>query len=133
VTTTEARWFQFFLRTIGSASLLAVFAVFLPYETMNATHQWLGMGKLPDAPIVGYLARSTSAFYAILGGLLWLASFDLPRHRLLLGYIGGALAVLGVVLFGVDIIEGLPGYWIAIEGPADTLFGLTIYLWSRRI
>jgi hypothetical protein len=28
-------------------------------------------------PVVGSLARSTSAFYAMLGGLFWIISFDL--------------------------------------------------------
>ena len=46
---------------------------------MVAMHADLGLGRLPDAPIVGYLARSTSAFYAIEGGLFWVVSIDLVR------------------------------------------------------
>ena len=33
----------------------------VPYSWMDAIHQGLGMGKLPDAPIVGYLVRSGHA------------------------------------------------------------------------
>jgi hypothetical protein len=56
--------------------LSAAFFVAAPYSWMNAIHQWLGLGVLPDAPVAGYLARSTSAFYAMLGGLLWVLLFD---------------------------------------------------------
>ena len=58
------------LRITGCVSLLAAIFVFVPYSWMNAIHQQLGMGELPSNPVVGYLARSTSAFYALLGGLL---------------------------------------------------------------
>ena len=64
------RSFKLFLRVVGTVALLAVVAVVMPYSWMDAVHQRLGMGKLPPEPIVGYLARSTSAFYAMLGGLL---------------------------------------------------------------
>ena len=79
---------RFILRWEGSISLLALFAVVMPYSSMDATHQWLGLGKLPDQPIVGYLARSLSASYALLGGLLWFLSFDVHRHRPTLCFLG---------------------------------------------
>ena len=37
---------------------------------MAACHEAMGLGPFPDAPIVEYLARSVSAYYAMLGGLL---------------------------------------------------------------
>jgi len=65
---------KLFLRLIGSAALLALIFVAAPHAWMDAIHAQMGMGQLPDAPVVGYLARSTSAFYALLGGLLWVVS-----------------------------------------------------------
>ena len=59
--------FKLFLRISGAVSLFALIGVFMPYSWMNVTHQWLGMGTLPSEPIVGYLARSTSAFYTFFG------------------------------------------------------------------
>ncbi len=124
---------KWLLRVVGSASLLAVFAVAMPYEWMNAIHRTLGMGELPNAPVVGYLARSTSAFYAMHGALFWFLSFDVQRHRSVLLFLGWALAALGVTLLAVDVFEGLPLYWTAVEGPIDTLFGLLIlYLAPTR-
>lgn len=111
------------LRGVGSVAALAAFCVALPYAWMNGVHQWLGMGTLPTAPIVGYLARSTSAFYALLGGLLWVVSLDLPRYRPLLRPIGAGILLLGAVLLVVDHVEGLPSWWQAGEGPFDMLCG----------
>ena len=105
----------------------------MPYSWMNAIHQRLGMGELPSEPIVGYLARSTSRFYALFGGLLWVVSFDLYRHRPVLCYLGAAIAFFGAVLFAVDIIEGLPLYWILFEGPLNAAFGVLIFVCNRRL
>jgi hypothetical protein len=129
----QERLLKLFLRIIGTASLLAVAAVVMPYAWMNAVHEWLGMGELPSEPIVGYLARSTSAFYALLGGLLWVVSFDPQRHRLVLHYLGTAIILFGATLLVVDIVEGLPLYWSVIEGPLNAAFGVCILILSRRL
>ena len=100
---------------------------------MDATHRWLGMGILPAEPIEGYLARSTSAFYAFFGGLLLLVSFDLQRYRGLLIYIGLMHIIFGVLLLAVDLIEGLPLFWSFTEGPAVIIFGVIILALSCRI
>lgn len=121
------------LRIIGSSSLLALIFVAVPYSWMNSIHADLGMGPLPDAPVVGYLARSTSAFYALLGGLLWVSSFDLQRHRRILIYLGAASACFGLVLLLVDWGEGMPWFWTAWEGPFVMVFGLAILILSRRL
>ena len=131
--TRSERALQLFLRAIGSVALLAIFAVFMPYSWMNAVHRWLGMGTLPNDPIVGYLARSTSIFYALLGGLFWVLSFDLPRHRLVLGYLGVVVVLFGVVLTGVDLLEGMPLFWTVGEGPVNMVFGIVILMLRRDV
>ena len=122
---------RLFLRAVGAVAALAAFCAVMPYSWMNATHQFLGMGVLPDKPVVGYLARSTSAFYALFGGLFWVLSFNLVRYRPVLLYMGAATVALGLLLCGVDRVEGLPLFWRAVEGPIDTAFGLII-LWLLR-
>ena len=57
------------LRILGVLALFAVVAVFMPMSWMVATHRWLGLGEMPTGPVVEYLARSLSAFYAIMGAL----------------------------------------------------------------
>lgn len=122
------RWF---LRVIGTGSLSALLFVPAPYACMNGIHGLLGMGVLPDAPVVGYLARSTSAFYGLTGGLLWLVSFDTQRYRPVIAYLGAGFVALGLSLAAIDWIEGLPLFWRVAEGPIDALFGVAI-LWLNR-
>jgi hypothetical protein len=131
--TNQKRFIKLFLRIMGSVSGLAVFAAVMPYCWMDAIHQWLGMGKLPDEPIVGYLARSTSAFYALLGGLLWTVSFRLHRNRLVLRYLGVAMVLFGIALFVVDLVEGMPLFWKICEGPISVIFGVVILWFSHRV
>ena len=129
----QERLFKLVLRIVGSAALLAIVAVVMPSSWMDAIHQWLGMGRLPAEPIVGYLARSTSAFYALLGGLLWVLSFDLHRYRPVLIYISAAIIFFGTALFAVDLLEGMPLWWSFGEGPFNTAFGVVILVLSYRL
>ncbi len=124
---------RLFLRIIGTAGLFAIVAVAMPYSWMNTIHEWLGMGELPSEPVVGYLARSTSAFYALLGGLFWVVSFDLKRHRLVLCYLGIVIVIFGAVLFIIDLLEGMPLSWSLTEGPFNLIFGVVILILSYRI
>jgi len=131
--TKEEQFFKLFLRIIGTTALFAIIAVIMPDSWMNAVHQWLGMGELPYEPVVGYLARSTSAFYAILGGLFWVVSFDLHRHKLVLCYLGIVVVIFGAALFVIDLLEGMPLYWSYTEGPFNVGFGIVILVLSYRI
>jgi hypothetical protein len=114
---------RFVLRWEGSVTLLALVAVVMPYSWMDATHQWLGLGRLPDQPIVGYLTRSLSALYALLGGLLWALSFDLQRHRPTICFLGVAIVIFGAMLTAIDWVEGLPLWWRVWEGPWVMVMG----------
>jgi len=131
--TRQERFLKLIIRILGTGSATAAFFVVVPYTWMNAIHQWLGLGRLPDTPVVGYLARSTSAFYALLGGLLWVVSFDLHRHLLVLRYLGAAIVLFGVTLFAVDWVEGLPAYWRWWEGAIDVGYGILVLLLALRI
>ena len=128
---TRDRFLTLFLRVVGSASGSAALCAVMPLRSMDAVHRALGMGPLPSGPVVEYLARSTSAFYALLGALLWTASLDLPRYRPLVRYLGLAFIVLGILLFWTDFSAGLPWFWRAAEGPIDAFFGLVL-VWAGR-
>ena len=127
------RVLRFMLRYIGAVSILALVAVFMPYAWMNAIHQYLGMGALPSEPIVGYLARSLSLFYALMGGLLVICSFDVVRYRKVICFLGAAFACFGIVMWFVDFLEGMPDYWKHLEGPMVIVFGVVILLAALRL
>jgi surface polysaccharide O-acyltransferase-like enzyme len=119
------------MRIVGSVTLLATVAVFMPRSWMAACHAWLGMGAFPDAPVVEYLARSLSAFYAVLGGLLWVASADPRRHSRVITYLALTGVVFAALIFLIDLQIGLPAFWTWCEGPIVLILGVAI-LWLQR-
>jgi hypothetical protein len=117
------------LRLLGASALGAVVAVVLPLRWMHAIHGWLGLGAMPSAPIVEYLARSVSGFYVLFGVLCLIIAADLPRYRPLARFLGGALALFGLAFLVIDPLAGLPLWWTLVEGPPGiVLGGLLLYL-----
>ncbi len=117
-----------FLR--GSALILlgALLASFFPHAWMQTIHQLMGLGDLPDTPMVQYLARSVAALYAQLGLFYWFVSYDVPRYARLLRFSAWVKFAFGMLVLGVDVFVGMPGFWIAIEGPFILTWSLTLRL-----
>ena len=131
-TNAHERYLRLILRIIGVSSLFAIPFIFVPFETMFAIHAELNMGDLPNTPIVNYLARSTSALYAIVGGLMVVVSFDLQRNRAVIAYIGRAFILFGMALLLVDWQYGMPLSWTLWEGPFIVVVGSIIaYLGAK--
>lgn len=126
-------YLKLILRIFGTSSFFALIFVAAPYSWMDSIHALLGMGTLSNQPVVGYLARSTSAFYTILGGLFWVISFDLSRHKKILSYLGITITLFGVALLIIDWTEGMPLFWKVWEGPVIIAFGLLIFNLNRKI
>lgn len=119
------------LRIMGVSAFLAIFAVFFPYAWMNACHEHMGLGKLPDEPIVSYLSRSLSTFYAMHGVLTLFLSSDIRRYRPLIALWGFVMTTIGAFLLGIDLVSGMPLNWTWSEGPPTMVIGLTV-LWLQR-
>ena len=115
---------RIFLRFQGFWLLVAVGAVVMPAAWMDQIHQWLGLGSLPEEPIVGYLARSTSALYAIHGAVTLFVTFDLNRYRPLVGLIIALNFFVGIAILAIDIAVGMPWWWSMSEGPGISVFAL---------
>jgi hypothetical protein len=121
----------FLLRFFGVSALFALVAVVLPFSWMAATHRWLGLGEMPAAPVVEYLARSLSAFYALFGALCLMVASDLQRYRPLARFFGVAFAVMGVAALGIDLAAGMPWWWSASEGPFGVVVGGMLFFLAR--
>ena len=113
---------------LGIPGLFALVAVFMPLSWMVATHRWLGLGEMPTAPVVEYLARSVSAFYALFGALCLVVATDLERYRPLVRFLGAVFALMSVVLLGVDLAVGMPWWWSASEGPGGVVLGALMFV-----
>ena len=116
---------------LGIGSLFALVPVVMPWSWMAATHRWLGLGEMPTGPVVEYLARSLSAFYALVGALCLVMVSDLDRYRPLVRFFGVCLALLGMVFTGVDLAAGMPWWWTALEGPGAVPVGALVYFLAR--
>jgi hypothetical protein len=114
------------LRFLGVTSLFALVAVFMPFSWMASTHRWLGLGEIPTAKIVEYLARWVSAFYGFFGALCLILSADLERYRSVIRFLGIALAAMSIVATGVDLTLEMPWWWTAFEGPPGVAIGCLI-------
>jgi hypothetical protein len=121
------------LRVTAGMMLLALPAALLPSEWMRDIHRWLGLGEIPDAPIVFYLARSLSLFYAFLGFLLLYLSGDVRRHAPLLRVVALACLPFGLGFLVLDVTVGLPLWWTLSEGPFVIVFAAVVLRLLRRI
>jgi hypothetical protein len=119
------------LRFVGVGALFALVAVFMPLSWMAATHHWLGLGEMPTGPVVEYLARTLSAFYAVMGALCLVVAADLERYRPLVRFLGVVVALLSIVFLGVDLSAGMPWWWTASEGPGGVVFGALLFVLAR--
>src|SRR6516225_6886500 len=119
------------LRAFGCLDLLALVAVMMPERWMAAGHQWAGLGPLPEGPLVGYLARSSSALYALHGATVLFVSFDIRRYWRLITFLAAIALIHGVIMLGIDLAEGMPKWWTAIEGPCFAATGTIVLLLQR--
>jgi hypothetical protein len=119
------------LRAVGFLDFLAIIAVVMPWHWMAVAHKFIGLGVIPEGPIVGYLARSASALYALHGAIVLFISFDVSRYERLIRFMAVAALVHGTVILGIDMAERLPALWRYGEGPAFAATGVLV-LWLQR-
>jgi len=120
------------LRLTGFVMLTAIVPAVMPFAWMDDIHRLLGMGDLPNAPIVNYLTRSLSAMYAMHGALLMFFSIDVRRYVTAVKFMAALAVLFGAGILAIDIIAGMPPAWTIGEGPfVIVLGGLLLWLSSR--
>ncbi len=116
------------LRVSGVLMLLALVAVVLPQDAMNASNRALFGEDLPDSHLVRYLTRSVSLLYAAQGAITLYLSFHVRRYLSLLVVQAWVAAVFGMSMLLLDLRIGMPTFWVLIEGPWILLLSLSV-LW----
>lgn len=114
------------IRFLGAIDLLAVTAVVMPRAWIEVAHASCGLGPLPDGPTIGYLARSASALYALHGVLVLYMSLDVPRYWDMIRVFASLAVFHGFIMFGIDLAEGMPTWWTAVEGPSFAATGAIV-------
>jgi hypothetical protein len=120
------------LRLAGVGTASAFLAMFLPVDWMASMHRSLGLGELPRAAVVDYLARSIAALYGFHGGLLLLISRNPVKHRSIVQYVALMNVLFGLFILAIDLHAGMPAFWTIGEGPPIVAFGIAIGLLSRE-
>jgi len=121
------------LRFVAGLLLLAAIAIVMPFAWMAALHQGLGLGGLPELPIIQYLTRSTSALYATWGALFLYLSFDVRRHLALIRFLMLVKLAFAAVMFAIDVWVGMPWYWTICEGPPIMVVAAVIYGLAQKV
>jgi len=108
------RLLRIILRLTAATMLLAVAAVFMPKPWMAAAHEWLGLGTFPQQPITEWLARSTSALYALVGGAMLIAASDVRRYARLITYLALATAGASAAMV-ITCLGDMPPWWLLAD------------------
>ena len=122
------KWQAVLLRTVGAVECLAFAAVVVPFRWMEAVHQWLGLGQMPDATVLRYLIREASFVYGVHGVLLWLLASDIERFRPLITFTGFSYLVTGPIFVVTGATAGMPWFWFIGEGLSCLAVGIVV-LW----
>lgn len=120
------------LRAAGAVEILAFGAVLMPRSWMETAHAWLGLGVLPDGPIIMFMMRQASYFYGTHGVLLWLLAADVARFQPLVRFTGVMFLLAAPVFFSIDYTAGMPGFWTALDTLGCLFLGLAL-LWLTRV
>jgi len=114
------------LRLSGAVEILAFIAVIMPRSWMEISHAWLGMGEMPNAPVLMFMIRQASYTYGMHGVSLWVLASDVIRFRKLVILNGIAYLLAGPIFFWIDCTTGMPWYWTAIDSLGCLCFGAAI-------
>ena len=127
------RLLKLLLRITGAMMCLAVFALFMPRSWMAACHQWLGLGAFPESPVVDYLARATSGFYAVAGVALVLMAGDVRRYAPVITLLSIGFIAMAPIILAFLVPCGAPMIWYAVldVGTAVPCFLAVLLLQAR--
>ena len=127
------------MRVMGGSMMFSIIAVFMPDAWLEAAVKQVEHG-VPVGPLVEYMARGWSAFYFMLGGLIWLFSTDLPRYLPAIHWLSWCYVLInGAFLFVIGWLCATSEGWdwffwvIAFDVVIAFLFGLAMLLLSRKI
>lgn len=116
------------LRLAGVVEVLAFFAVVMPRSLMEISHSWLGMGQMPDGPLVMFMIRQASYAYGMHGISLWILATDVDRFRPLVILNGVSFLLAAFVFVLIDYSAGMPIWWTLVDLVACMFFGVAL-LW----
>lgn len=127
----ERKLLFYLLRALAIMGMAAIVPVVMPHAWMNWFHREMGLGEMPDIPIVGYLARSVSLFYVWAGAIAWYLSNDLEGRLPFIRFVGGTGVGIGLAISAGGLVSGLPWWWVASEAAFAVFYFGAIWRLAR--
>jgi hypothetical protein len=116
------------LRILAVILMTAIVPAVMPTAWMEEIPIRLGMGELPRGPMIGYLTHSLSGMYAMHGAIVFFVSLDVRRYLPVVKCLGVLAAMFGIGMIVLDVVVGMPVFWILCEGPFIIVVG-GVMLW----
>jgi hypothetical protein len=126
------RLLAWLLRVTGAFEILAFIAVVMPRSWMEVSHEWLGMGVMPDAPLVMFMVRQASYVYGMHGVSLLVLASDVVKFRRLIILNGISFLLAGPVFFWIDWTSGMPWWWTLADPLSCAFTGASFLLLALR-
>lgn len=120
------------LRLAGATEVLAFIAVVMPRSWMEIANASIGLGPMPDGPLLMFIIRQSSYTYGVHGLSLWLIASDVERFRSFVVFNGIAFLLAAPVFFLIDITSGMPWWWTVSDPGSCGFFGAALLWLSRR-
>ena len=133
VAKTPARVLMWVLRILAVVLMTAVVPAVMPSVWLEAIPIRLGMGELPRGPMIAYLTHSLSFMYAMHGAIVFFVSVDVRRYLPVVKCLGVLAAMFGIGMIVLDVVVGMPTFWILCEGPFIVLVGGVMFWLAGRV
>src|SRR4029453_3807687 len=78
---------------------------------MEQSPAWLGLGTMPDGPLIMFMIRQASYVYGMHGVSLWVLASDVQRFQPMIVLNGISFTLAGAVFFAIDYSAGMPLWW----------------------
>lgn len=120
------------LRIAGTTEILAFIAVVMPRSWMEISNAAVGLGEMPDSPLLMFMIRQASYTYGVHGLSLWLLATDVERFRPFVIFNGFAFLIAAPVFVLIDLSSGMPWWWTVSDPLSCAFFGAALLLLSRK-
>jgi hypothetical protein len=104
-----------FLRLLAIIQMLTFAVVLMPLEWIASWHAWLGVGVMPDDPVLRYVIRGAALAQAAIGVLLWVIATDVVRFRPLVVATATIYLIGAPAYYWIDATAGMPHFWCIFD------------------
>jgi len=116
------------LRLTGATEILAFISVVMPRAWMESAHSWLGLGVMPEGPVIMFMIRQASYAYGMHGVSLWLMATDVRRYQPLIVFNAISFLLASIVFSVIDYTTGMPFWWTIVDGFGCASFGAAVLI-----